>query len=466
MVLTEEGILDGRMWKEHFFPWGLFVSVVFICTACTGKTAPPAKEGGAELPRALIYVTNDVHYLAENLHDRGPLYQRVIASQGGKNIDAQEGILGGFRFSVERERPDIVLLNGDLTYNGERESHAALARYLGELEQSGARVYVIPGNHDINNPLARSFFKGHARYTKPVSPREFERIYRNFGYAEAISRDRGTLSYVAEPLRGLRLLMLDSNKYRRNRTLRYPEVSGAIPRSTRNWIRRVAARAKKDGALLAAAMHHSLMDHHPMIHEGFTIDDAPALQELFSELGITFVLTGHIHAQEISQRQMASGEEVYDIATSALSVYPHQHGVLRLLPGEGRWHYTVQAPEVEAWARTAGIGDERFLRFDRYAEQFFKQDSGDMLKQQPELAFLDPDELRALGELVGVLNARYFAGTTDRNGQDIFQSEGLALLETYRFDFLYDYVQTIIKGTPPPDTELSISLTPPMLPGH
>jgi 3',5'-cyclic AMP phosphodiesterase CpdA len=446
------------MRKEHFFRRGLFIGVIFACAACTENAALPAGEGGAEIPQALIYVTNDVHYLAENLHDRGPLYRRVIAEQGGKNIDAQEGILGGFRFSVERERPDIVLLNGDLTYNGERESHVALARYLGELEQSGARVYVIPGNHDINNPLARSFFQGHARYTKPVSPRDFKKIYRNFGYAEAISRDRKTLSYVAEPLRGLRLLMLDTNKYRRNRMLRYPEVSGEIPRSTRNWIRRVAARAKKDGALLAVAMHHSLMDHHPMIHEGFTVDDAPVLQELFSELGITFVLTGHIHAQEISRRQTAAGGMVYDIATSALSVYPHQHGVLRLLPGEGIWRYTVQAPEVEAWARATGIGDERFLHFDSYAEQFFKQDSGDMVKQHPEMASLDPDELRTLSELVGVLNARYFAGVADRNGQDIFQSEGLALLELHRFNFLYDYVQTIIRDNPPPDTELSISL--------
>jgi 3',5'-cyclic AMP phosphodiesterase CpdA len=201
MILAEEGILDGRMWKEHFFRWGLLISVVFICTACTKNTASPVRESGAEIPQALIYVTNDVHYLAESLHDRGPRFQRVINERGGKNIDAQEGILGGFRFSAEWEKPDGILFNGDLTYNGERESHLALARYLDELERSGTRVYVIPGNHDINNPLARSFFRDHARVTESVSPREFEKIYRNFGYDEAVSRDRKTLSYVAEPLR-------------------------------------------------------------------------------------------------------------------------------------------------------------------------------------------------------------------------------------------------------------------------
>jgi 3',5'-cyclic AMP phosphodiesterase CpdA len=446
------------MYKGRRFRWRVFVSAFFICTACQENAAPPVKAPGADIPRALIYVTNDVHYLAESLHDRGPRFQRVINERGGRNIDAQEGILGGLRFSVERERPDIILLNGDLTYNGERESHLALARYLEELERSGARVYVIPGNHDINNPLARSFFKDHARVTESVSPREFETIYRNFGYAEAVLRDRKTLSYVAEPMPGLRLLMLDSNKYRNNRILRYPEVSGAIPRSTRKWIRRAAARAKEDGALLVAAMHHSLMDHHSMIHKGFTIDDAPALQKLFADLGIPFVLTGHIHAQEISQRRTGSGKIIYDIATSALSVYPHQHGVLRLIPGEGRWRYTVQVPDVGTWARTAGIEDERFLHFDSYAEDFFKRDSGEMVKQRPELAFLEPDERQALGELIGDLNARYFAGVAYQNSQDIVRSEAFALLETYRFDFLYNYVKTIIRNTPPPDTELSVPL--------
>jgi 3',5'-cyclic AMP phosphodiesterase CpdA len=446
------------MYKGHLFRWWVFVSAFFICAACQENAAPPAKESGADIPQALIYVTNDVHYLAESLHDRGPLFQRVINARDGKNIDVQEGILGGLRVSVERERPDIILLNGDLTYNGERESHLALARYLEELERSGARVYVIPGNHDINNPLARSFFEDHAGAVESVSPREFEKIYRNFGYAEAVFRDRKTLSYVAEPMQGLRLLMLDSNKYRNNRILRYPEVSGAISRSTKKWIRRAAARAKKDGALLVAAMHHSLMDHHPMINKGFTIDNAPALQKLFADLGIPFVLTGHIHAQEISQRRTGSGKIIYDIATSALSVYPHQYGILRLIPGEGRWHYTVQVPEVETWARTAGIRDERFLRFDSYAENFFKRDSRDMVKRHPELAFLDPDERRALGELIGDLNARYFAGAAYKNSQDITRSEGFALLETYRVDFLYNYVKAIIRDTPPPDTELSVPL--------
>jgi hypothetical protein len=204
-------------------------------------------------------------------------------------------------------------------------------------------------------------------------------------------------------------------------------------------------------------MHHSLMDHHPMINKGFTVDDAPALQELFADLGITFVLTGHIHAQEISRRRTGSGRIVYDIATSALSVYPHQHGVLRLIPEERRWHYTVQPPEVETWARIAGIQDERFLRFNSYAEDFFKRNSGDMINR-PELAFLDPDERRALGELVGDLNARYFAGTAYQNSQAVVRSEAFALLETYRFDFLYDYVQTIMRDAPPPNTELSIPL--------
>jgi hypothetical protein len=69
---------------------------------------------------------------------------------------------------------------------------------------------------------------------------------------------------------------------------------------------------------------------------------------------------------------------------------------------------------------------------------------------------LSAEELGALSSLVGTLNARYFAGSEYLNAQDIYDSEGYQLLETYQFEFLYGYVKTIIEDTPPPNTELFI----------
>ncbi|MDR0388529.1 MAG: metallophosphoesterase, partial [Spirochaetaceae bacterium] len=323
------------MGKKHTFGFIFLFSVLAAFAAGCGILGSPQGTGerpGSGRREISIFITNDVHFLAPSLHDNGPRYRAIISGHDGKNTEAQPALLGALHRAVETEKPDILLLNGDLTFNGERESHESLARYLGELEKTGTSVFVLPGNHDISNPFARSFFNNEARVVPSIRPREFASIYRDFGFAEALSRDRASLSYTAEPLPGLRLLMLDSCKYKNNTARGFPEAGGAFSQATRRWIRGEVKKARQDGALLLVSLHHSIMDHHPMVHDGFTIDDAESFQDLLVEEGVQFVLSGHIHAQEISVRQKEAGT-VYDIATSALSVYPHQIASLVISPG-------------------------------------------------------------------------------------------------------------------------------------
>jgi 3',5'-cyclic AMP phosphodiesterase CpdA len=430
-----------------------------ILLALAGCAAPEKSAGLSSFDHApLIYITNDVHLLAASLHDNGPRYQQITGEGDGKNTEMIPNLLRTLLYTAQEERPDMILFNGDLTFNGEKKSHEALAQDMAVIEKLGVKVFVIPGNHDINNPWARTYFNERANYAQAVSPQEFEIIYADFGYREAVSRDNETLSYAVQPIPGLRLLMLDSAKYKNNRILGSPETAGAIPESTRKWIRNAAAAAKKDGDRIVAAMHHSLMDHHPMVNRGFTVENAESLQELFAELGINFILTGHIHAQDISQRETSSGAIIYDIATSAMAVYPHQIGVLRFNPEQSGWNYAVKALDVEAWARAGGLQDQRLLNFNSWSEGFFRNVSEGMVRRRLSTMalLLSTEELEALSLLVGTLNARYFAGTEYLNAQDIYDSEGYQLLETYQFEFLYGYVKTIMEDTPPPNTELFI----------
>lgn len=404
-------------------------------------------QNSADLP--VIYVSNDVHYFAKRLHDQ------PITERDGKNTEMVDSILQAISYSVEK--PAVLIFNGDLTFNGERESHLELADRFKTMEDRGLKIYVTPGNHDIENPASRSWLKGKVAAVKSISPADFRKIYQDFGYGEALSRDRETLSYVAQPAPKLRLLMLDSAKYTRNRELGYAEMSGVIPASTREWIRSNAAAARKDGALLVAAMHHNLMDHHPMVNEGFTVDDAESLRELFAELGINFILSGHIHAQEISMRETSQGP-VYDIATSALSVYPHQIGELEF--SGGRWQYKVKPVDVEGWAKTNNIPDPQLRSFKSYSEDFFKQSSEGMVKRRLAMdRYLTIAQLDAISDLMTTLNARYFAGTAHLNAMDIPQSEGYRLLDEFRFEFLYNYARTIMDDSPPSNIELSIPVS-------
>ena len=60
-------------------------------------------------------------------------------------------IIDEFIDVVKKEKPDIVVLTGDLSFNGEKGSHQGLADKLMKIKDAGITVAVIPGNHDVDN---------------------------------------------------------------------------------------------------------------------------------------------------------------------------------------------------------------------------------------------------------------------------------------------------------------------------
>ena len=61
-------------------------------------------------------------------------------------------ILGAFTYEVKNKKPDVLIISGDLTSNGEKKSHVDLAEKLKEIEKAGTAIYVVRGNHDVLNP--------------------------------------------------------------------------------------------------------------------------------------------------------------------------------------------------------------------------------------------------------------------------------------------------------------------------
>src|SRR5208337_4213902 len=126
--------------------------------------------------------------------------------------------------------------------------HEKFAGYLEDLKKDGIPAYVIPGNHDIDNPDAMRFLpSGETQPIPSVTPTEFAQIYADFGYGKPLYRDPASLSYIVEPVPGLWLLALDSAKYENNARLKYPETSGAIRASTYLWIEERLKEAAQKG---------------------------------------------------------------------------------------------------------------------------------------------------------------------------------------------------------------------------
>lgn len=426
--------------------------VMAVCARSAAWGSPAAIEA------PVIHVLTDIHYLAESLHDDGSAFRKLVYEGDGKNTELINEILQAYRFSLQKEKPDIILVTGDLTLNGERASHLALASWFKEIESLGVKVFVLPGNHDILNPWARGYSKSHTYTTESITPEKFNSVYGAFGFNEAISRDGNSLSYIVAPIPGLRIFMLDSNIYADNIRWGHPEAGGEFSDTTLEWIKLNMEKAKRAGARVLVAMHHNIVDHNSFISEKYTISDAESVLDRFSEAGINFVFTGHVHVQDISKKTTSRGN-FHDIATNALSVFPHQYGRVSFDPENRLLRYRTVPVDVESWAREKRINDDPLVGFRTYSESFFRDRSALMIDRM-----LGNGDSQLAGEhavamiaLFGTLNARFFAGNAFLNASDTALSEIYKDLVTVDYGLLSLYAQSIIEDPSPENNQIEIS---------
>jgi len=408
-------------------------------------------DGEPDIMNHSIYIISDIHFFSERLHDRGILFQRAVNGGDGKNLFFQEELLLSLMRTLESEKPEVLLVTGDLTLNGERRSHRDFASFLKKIKSLGIKVFVIPGNHDINNPRALKFDGDKVYPTDTVSPENFTRIYHDFGYRDALSYDPVSLSYMVEPVPGIRILMLDTNKYENNRENGTPAGSGHIRPETRQWIAELSGKAAEEGKRVLVAMHHSLIEHNTMVSEGFTIDDSEALVSFLTALEIPLVLTGHIHIQDIVKRE-TGGVPIYDIATNAFPVYPHHYGVLTL--EENRWMYRSHPVDVAGWAAENGRPD--LENFGNSAREFFIGRSDLMVKRSLEKEDYSDEEILRIARIAGELNVHFFSGQKELN-DPLISDDFLDNLFHEDSLFLKNYLKSILHNDGMADNNLLIT---------
>lgn len=405
-----------------------------------------------------LYVATDLHYLSPSLTDHKEAFKTFVESGDGKQLDYIEEILDAFIYQVKEVSPDVLIISGDLTNNGEKESHLALAKKLKEIEEGGTKVYVIPGNHDISNPWARRFKGDRQLITETINEKEFVQIYEAFGYQEAYLRDRDSLSYLAAPSKDVWLLMLDTNQYKNNIKNGYPKAGGEISNQTLKWIKECIKLARENGAKLIPVAHHSVLNHSSELQKNFTIRNYKDLIRLFEEEEIPLTLSGHIHIQDISRYQ-SKGLTLYDIATSSLVVYPQQYGILKYDAAKQSIEYTTTKVDVEEWAKQKGIVHPILNDFSTYSEAFFGKLAYNMAYSQlVDVKNLTKQEIKQISDTMKVLNLRFFAGEESLNETDPSITNGMKLWSKVPNSFLKRYVYSIIKDPDVEDNELTIYL--------
>jgi predicted MPP superfamily phosphohydrolase len=205
--------------------------------------------GAATARDISIFVATDLHVMSpELIVNEGAAWDEYL-SITHKMEDYSVDLFQDMIDSILFEMPDIVLIPGDISKDGERVSHEYVSEELTRLTDVGIKVYVVPGNHDIGYIENGLYYDGDRVYqADSISPEEFVELYSAFGYEGSI-RDENSLSYVAEPVDGLVILGIDSHTNR-------------IEAEELDWICEQAKTAKDNGKQVLAMLHHPIMEHY------------------------------------------------------------------------------------------------------------------------------------------------------------------------------------------------------------
>ena len=280
-----------------------------------------------------IAVLSDLHYMDPSLiREDGSAFQMYLM-QDRKLLAESCAILQEVINELLAEKPDLVLISGDLTKDGELVCHQAVIKQLRILEANRIKVLVVPGNHDINNPNAVLFDGDNTEPVPTISPEQFRSLYADYGYGSAIARDPNSLSYISEPYKNFFVLAIDANEYYNN-TSENSVTAGNIKDETMDWITsQLAGLKSKKGKVVVGMMHHGVIEHfmgESVIFPDYLVDDRFARADELMQAGLKVIFTGHFHGNDAVQ--LASGDfTLTDIETGSPVSYNSPYRIINLI---------------------------------------------------------------------------------------------------------------------------------------
>ncbi len=276
-----------------------------------------------------IAVISDCHIVAGE--------QVSLLGKAGGKMDAQSlELLQAALDSIKTEKTDLLLISGDLTYNGEKQGHHTMSDLLHKVSAAGTRVLIVPGNHDILNPYHLG--------DEETTVHDFRTIYADF---MGNIRHEGSLSWAQRIGKDLAIIGLDANIYGTGQYV----SDGCITRSHLEWLEHTAHTLRSEGRMIIAMVHQQLLEHFEnqaslfpstlynvkyQKRDNDTQAVTPAeLHQAFADAGIHYVVSGHFHVQDIAGADFTVNNRtwrIWDISTGGLSTYPSYFRMLNVDP--------------------------------------------------------------------------------------------------------------------------------------
>lgn len=315
--------------------------------------AADARALGPDGGEIRIAVLSDTHYYPLNYVSDCEDYRTYVGGDP-KMLEESGSILDAALQMVREDAPDILVVSGDLTKDGEKLGHEQLAERFQAIEdETATEVFVINGNHDVfNYEDSCTFENGLKESAETTTADDFRQIYANFGYngdyeAEYFTNPShdageiaGELSYTVD-LGKFTLVAVDSGRYSPDAATGYDSnehiTAGRVDDDLLPWVVEKTQEAEAEGDTVIGVMHHGLVPHFSMedqILSEYVVDNWRDTATAFADAGMRYIFTGHMHANDISQFTSNAGNTITDLETGSLASWMSPVRSVTLAKGE------------------------------------------------------------------------------------------------------------------------------------
>ena len=194
-----------------------------------------------------FYLLTDTHYFEPSLGASGKAFEEYMQREQYFMAESSDIVKNVFAKLAEDKSIDTVIIPGDLSKNGEIESHKSFIKELCKLKEAGKKIYVITAGHDYGE-YSRAFVNDECIQVEGTPFNQLYDLYYDFGYSEALAVDKRTLSYVAEVADGVRMLAINCDSEGRRK--------GSIDDEMYEWMQIQLDEAQKDGCSVFAICHY------------------------------------------------------------------------------------------------------------------------------------------------------------------------------------------------------------------
>ena len=345
--------------------------------------------GESTMNNLSFYLVTDTHYYDSSFKRSGPAYEKRSQTDQKCVAETPAIIDAGFAQLLDDDETNIILIPGDLVYRGEYQSHVGFRDRLYKLKEQGKKIYLITARHDYCEDGEPVEFDGESLVPVKGMPRsELRDFYKDFGFADAISEHRETMSYVAQIADGIRLLALNCDGDCKN--------FKGIWQNQMQWALEQIMAAKESGNYIFAMTHYPLLPFSPIMN---LIDDAHLTDweqtaTALADAGLDLIFTGHMHAQAITDYTTKSGNKITDVQTGCFVGCPCAYRKITFVDdGVVIKSYTINDFDYDKHGLTA----EQYFkwRFDRMINVKMNE-----ILPKPAIKILDKFTLKKLGRFL------------------------------------------------------------------